>query len=220
MTTPLYMACLSLAGERVVVVGGDAMAQEKVAALIECGATVVVFTEEVTEAAASFFEDHGVELHRRAFDPTDLDGSLLAVVTSRDPDLQRRVHEAARDRSMLVNVADVPELCNFILPAVHRAGPVVVAVSTSGASPALAQRIRGGISREIDGAYAELASILEDLRPWAKENLPSYEERRDFFRAVVDATPDPVELLRSGRRSELHDMIERTKAAASSRLAR
>jgi siroheme synthase-like protein len=86
---------------------------------------------------------------------------------------------------MLCNVADVPDLCNFILPAVHREGPIAVAVSTSGASPALAKRIRSDVAALVGPEHAELARRLQALRPAVKERFPTYEERRDYFEALV-----------------------------------
>ena len=86
---------------------------------------------------------------------------------------------------MLCNVADVPELCNFILPAVHREGPIAVAVSTGGASPALAKRLRSQIAELVRPEHAELAEELRALRPEVKERFPTYEERRDYFEELV-----------------------------------
>ena len=82
---------------------------------------------------------------------------------------------------MLCNVADVPDLCNFILPAVHREGPIAVAVSTGGASPALAKRLRTQIAELVGPEHAELAEELRALRPEVKERFATYEERRDYF---------------------------------------
>jgi siroheme synthase-like protein len=82
-------------------------------------------------------------------------------------------------------VADVPDLCNFILPAVHREGPIAIAVSTGGASPALAQRLRDECARLVGPRHAELALRLRALRPWAKERFPTYAARRDFFARLV-----------------------------------
>ena len=86
---------------------------------------------------------------------------------------------------MLCNVADVPELCNFILPAVHREGPIAVAVSTGGASPALAKRLRTQIAELVGPEHAELAEELRALRPEVKERFATYEERRDYFEELV-----------------------------------
>ena len=86
---------------------------------------------------------------------------------------------------MLCNVADVPELCNFILPAVHREGPIAVAVSTGGASPALAKRLRSQIAELVGPEHAALAEELRALRPEVKERFATYDERRDYFEDLV-----------------------------------
>jgi siroheme synthase-like protein len=86
---------------------------------------------------------------------------------------------------MLCNVADVPELCNFILPAVHREGPIAVAVSTGGASPALAQWLRDRFAAQIGFEHEQLAHELRRMRPWVKRNYATYDERREYFRERV-----------------------------------
>jgi precorrin-2 dehydrogenase/sirohydrochlorin ferrochelatase len=91
----------------------------------------------------------------------------------------------AEARNVFCNVVDVPELCSLILPAVHRQGPIAVAVSTGGASPALAQRIRDDVAALVGPQHADLAEQLRALRPWAKEHLPTYEARRDYLRRLV-----------------------------------
>ena len=88
-------------------------------------------------------------------------------------------------RTLLCNVVDVPELCSFILPAVHREDPIAVAISTGGASPALAQRIRDEVAAVVGPEHAQLARDLRELRPWAKEHLPTYEARRAYFERLV-----------------------------------
>ena len=118
---------------------------------------------------------------------------------------------------MLVNVVDVPSLCNFILPAIVRTGPLAVAISTAGASPALAKRMKREISELFGESYAELAGILNEERLWAKRTLPTYQDRKAFFEEIVNGEPDPVALLREGRRDELAAVIaaarERHEAA-------
>jgi siroheme synthase-like protein len=98
------------------------------------------------------------------------------------------VSAACDERATLCNVADDPELCSFILPAVVRRDPIVVAVSTGGASPALAQRIRDDVGDLIGDEHVVLARRLAALRPWAKASLPTYEARRDYFRKLVAET--------------------------------
>ena len=99
---------------------------------------------------------------------------------------------------MLLNVVDVPDLCNFILPAIVRTGPLAVAISTAGASPALAKRMKREIAEVFGEPYANLAILLNDARGWAKATLPTYQDRKRFFESVVNGEPDPIELLRAG----------------------
>jgi len=162
--TQFYMACLNVEGRRCVVVGDGGMAAEKVEGLRACGAIV----DQVTK-------------YRRRV----LKGAFLVVAATPDRALNERIFRDAERRAMLCNVADVPELCNFILPAVHREGTIAVAVSTGGASPALAKRLRERIAEIVRPEHAELAEELRAMRPWVKERFQSYEERRDFFEEIV-----------------------------------
>ena len=108
----------------------------------------------------------------------------MIAATSREQ-LNREIFRDARARSLLCNVVDVPELCNFILPAVLRRDPIAIAVSTGGASPALAQRIRDDIAGVVGPEHAELARRLRELRPWVRTQYPTYEERKRFFAELV-----------------------------------
>jgi len=164
--TSYYMACLDLTGRRAVVVGDGGMADEKVAGLEACGAVV----ERVPPAR-----------YRRRV----LRGAFVVVAATPDRELNERIFRDAEKRAMLCNVADVPELCNFILPAVHREGPIAVAVSTGGASPALAKRLRAEIAQIVRPEHAELAEELRALRPEVKARFQTYEERRDYFEELV-----------------------------------
>ncbi len=109
---------------------------------------------------------------------------------------------------MLVNIVDVPPLCNFILPAIVRTGPLAIAISTAGASPALAKRMKREISELFGTEYAELAVMLNDVRGWAKGTLPTYQDRRAFFEEIVNGDPDPIALLRAGEPGAVRDLIE------------
>jgi siroheme synthase-like protein len=176
------MACLDLTGRSVLVVGGGTVALEKVRSLLDCGARVTVVAPEAHPELLEL----AVEWLPRAYSATDLRGRFLVVAATSSTPVNRRVYADAEARNVFCNVVDVPELCSLILPAVHREGPIAVAVSTGGASPALAQRIRDDVAGLIGPRHADLAEELRALRPWAKENLPTYEARRDFFRERVE----------------------------------
>ena len=119
---------------------------------------------------------------------------------------------------MLVNIVDVPPLCNFILPAIVRTGPLAIAISTAGASPALAKRIKRQIAEEFGEEYARLAVMLNEVRGWAKGTLPTYQDRKAFFEGIVNGEPDPIELLRAGDEAAVRD-ADRGRPAARTRRA-
>lgn len=163
-------------------VGAGPVGLEKATGLVECGARVTV----VAPRAVAGFDALDVEWLAREYDPADLDGQFLVIAATSNEELNRRVFADAEACGLLCNVADVPELCSFILPAVHREGPIAVAVSTGGASPALAQLLRSRIAAQIGPKEALVAERLRVLRPWAKRTFPTYEERRDFFQREVE----------------------------------
>jgi precorrin-2 dehydrogenase/sirohydrochlorin ferrochelatase len=175
------LACLDLERRSCLVVGGGAVAHEKARGLLDCGARVTVVAPDVSDEVRAL----DVELVERAYESGDLHGRFLVVAATDDNELNRRVHAAAEARAQLCNVVDVPELCNFIVPAVHRVDPIAVAVTTGGASPALAKRIRDDVAALITEDYADLARELRALRPWAKRELPTYEQRRAYFDDLV-----------------------------------
>src|SRR4051812_39396117 len=176
-----YMACLDLRARDCLVVGGGRVATEKVHGLLECEARVTVVAPRVDDELRRL----PVRIERRAFGRADVDGRLLVVAATNDRLVNAAVSRAAAERATLCNVADDPELCSFILPAIVRRDPIVVGVSTGGASPALAQRIRSDIAGLVGPEHAELARRLRALRPWAKQELPTYEARRQFFESLV-----------------------------------
>ena len=181
MSAAYYMACLDLRGRDCLVVGGGRVATEKAQGLLECGADVTVVAPEVEDE----LEALPVHVVERRFTRSDVVGRFLVIAATNDRSVNAAVSAAAHERATPCNVADDPELCSFILPAVVRRDPIVVGVSTGGASPALAQRIRDDVADLLDPRHAELAQRLHELRPWAKEHLPTYEARRDYFRRLV-----------------------------------
>ena len=180
-----YMACIDLAGRDVLVVGAGPVALEKIEGLLDVDARVTVVAPDVFEPVEAFARGRRLALIRGPYRASDLDGRFLVVAATSTRAVNEQVYADADARGMLCNVVDVPELCSFILPAVHRADPIAVAISTGGASPALAQRIRDDVARLITPAHTHLARELRELRPWAKARFPTYEARRDYFQHVV-----------------------------------
>jgi precorrin-2 dehydrogenase / sirohydrochlorin ferrochelatase len=217
LDTPFYIACLRLSGRRCLVVGGGEVGLEKVEGLLACGADVTLVAPDAVEPLRELAEEGSIRWERREYRTDDLEGTFLAIAATGDTDTNIQVFEDAERRAMLVNVVDVPPLCNFILPAIIRTGPLAIAISTAGASPALAKRIRDEIAEEYGEPYARLAVLLNEVRGWAKSVLPTYQDRKAFFESIVNGEPDPVELLRRGDEQAVRDLIaaaQRTAAPA------
>ncbi len=214
LDTPFYMACLKLTGRRCLVVGGGAVGLEKVEGLLACDGQVTLVSPSAIPGLEDLAAEGSITWDRRAYRAEDLEGAFMAIAATGDTDINVRVYEDAERRAMLVNVVDVPPLCNFILPAVFRSGPLAVAISTAGASPALAKRIKRQIAEEYGEPYAVLAGLLNEARGWAKGTLATYQERKNFFESIVNGEPDPIELLRQGDERAVRDLIAAAQRTA------
>ena len=201
LETPFYIACLRLSGRRCVVVGGGDVGLEKVEGLLACDADVTLVAPEAHPELVQLSLEGSIRWHRREYADGDLDGCLIAIAATDDTDLNVRVFEDAEARSMLVNVVDGAGtlVANFnSCLAIVRTGPLAVAISTAGASPALAKRMKREIGELFGEPYATLAVLLNDARGWAKATLPTYQDRKEFFESIVNGEPDPIALLRAG----------------------
>ena len=217
LETPFYIACLRLTGRRCLVVGGGNVGLEKVEGLLACDAKVTLVAPEAHPELVQLALEGSIAWERRQYEPSDLDGCLIAIAATNLSEVNIRVFEDAEERAMLVNVVDVPPLCNFILPAIVRNGPLAIAISTAGASPALAKRMKREIADQFGEPYAQLAVLLNEARGWAKATLPTYQDRKEFFESIVNGDPDPIELLRAGDIHAVVDLIldaQRTHAPA------
>ncbi len=216
LETPFYIACLKLSGRRCVVVGGGDVGLEKVEGLLACDGDVTLIAPDATEPLRELAQEGSIRWEQREYaGPGDLEGVFMVIAATNDTDVNIRVYEDAERRAMLVNVVDVPPLCNFILPAIFRRGPLAIAISTAGASPALAKRIKAEIAEAYGEPYARLAELLNEVRGWAKGTLPTYQDRKLFFEAIVNGEPDPVELLRQGDEQAVRDLIESAQRSAT-----
>ena len=207
----LYVACIDLRGRRSLVVGAGRIGLEKIEGLLACEAEVKVVATAARQEVMELAAEGRIELQERAYTASDLNDCFLVVAATSDTALNTQVYRDAEERSMLVNVVDVPQLCNFILPAIHRAGPIAVAISTAGASPALAKRMKREAAAAFGPEYAELAFMLDEIRDWAKRVLPTYDDRRDFFESIVNGDPDPLDLLRRGEILAVRELIARAR---------
>jgi siroheme synthase-like protein len=216
LETPFYIACLKLSGRRCLVVGGGEIGLEKVEGLLACDGDVTLVAPDAVPELQGLAREGSIRWERREYRPHDLERAFMVIACTDDTDINIGVYNDAEARAMLVNVVDVPPLCNFILPAIVRTGPLAVAISTAGASPALAKRMKAEVAELFGDEYAELAVMLNDVRGWAKGTLATYQDRKEFFEGIVNGDPDPIALLRAGDRQAVRDLIEGARSAVAS----
>jgi len=162
--TIYYPLSLNITGRKCLVVGGGQVALRKVESLLEHGAIVEVVSPEQCTQLEAMTEKNQITSAAREFLPQDLDGVFVAIAATDDAEVNHKVAAEARKRSVLVNVVDDAEYCDFIAPSYIRRGAVSIAISTSGKSPALARKLREKLEEEFGEEYAWLANLLNEVR--------------------------------------------------------
>jgi siroheme synthase-like protein len=203
-THPVF---LRLAGRRCVVIGGDETAAAKARACVDAGGEVTVIAPELVPDLARAVATGHVRHRARPYESGDLAGAFLAYASTRDPGLVARLTADAERERVLLNVADTPEACTFIAPAVLARGELQVAVGTGGASPGLASRVRGDIARVVGPEYATLVAILGAMR----RALPAGPERVAVLGRLLD-TP-LLDLVRRGAKEEIDALLQQAGGA-------
>ena len=207
-----YQAGLDLRGRACLVVGGGGVALRKAGGLLEAGAAVTVVAPDCLPMP------EGVTVVPRPFSDDDLAGVSLAVAASDDPALNARIARLARERGVWVNVVDDPDAGTVILPAVVRRGELRIAISTGGASPALARRLRERLDAEFGPEYAELTALLGELRAeWEPRAIAAGvppAARRAAWHEVLDLPLAELLAAEDGREAEARarDVLERALA--------
>ena len=180
-----YPLFLDLKDRRVLVIGGGEVAERKVESLLAAGATVTVVAPILNSALTKLADSKAVELRQRRFIESDLDGNLLVISATDDPAAQQQIAAAARERNILINTVDQPQLCDFIVPAIVRKGYVVLAISTSGRSPALAAALRAKVDSLITDDAARAARILGEVRSEVHSRFADPGSRKKVFESIV-----------------------------------
>ncbi len=194
-----YPLFLSIAGRTAVVVGGGAVAARRVRLLIECGAEARVISPSFSAEFDPLKGCPGLTFIRRPYRADDLQDAILALASTDDAAVNQSVAQDARLRGVLVNVADEPTLCDFVVPSLVRRGDLTVAISTGGASPALAKRLREDLEQTIGPEYEEFLKLLKETRRRVQEEERDPERRRAIFERLVAS--DLLERLRRGDRA-------------------
>lgn len=193
-----YPVYLNLAGKRCVILGGGTIAQGKLAALRDAGARITVISPQVTDGIKRAAQRGHIAWQQREYAPGDLDGAFIAVAATNVWHVNRRIYEEAEARGVLLNVVDDPDQCTFIAPSIVRRDPITLAISTGGASPALARKMRETLSEARVLQWADLADVLARARRVIKERRTVIDPTR--WQCVI--TEELLELARAGRENE------------------
>ncbi|HVB10556.1 MAG TPA: bifunctional precorrin-2 dehydrogenase/sirohydrochlorin ferrochelatase [Bacillota bacterium] len=212
--TSYYPAFLDLRQRRCVVVGGGEVARQKVFSLMPCGADVTVIAPEVHPSIQRLAQRGAVRWSARSYGDGDLIEAFLVVAATDDPVTNSAVHAEARRRGALCNVVDVPDQCDFIAPAVMRRGPLLAALSTGGASPAFASRLKRELARIWGPEYGQIVLAMRAMRPVVRGRLPDIARRKAYWLAVSSREDLPALCRQGGRRAVVDDLLAQLVEAA------
>jgi len=204
-----FPAFLDLRGRICLVAGAGRVGSRKIARLLDCGPALLRVVDPSPDSTleAELRSRPSVELIKRAFRPDDLEGAFLVIAGTADARINTEISRLCRQKNILCNIVDQPELCSFIVPALLQRDDLLIAVSSQGASPALARRIRTELEERFGPEYAAWLKLLRCLRPLVVGLGRSSESNKDVFRALTDQ--EILERLRAGDGPGLREAVKR-----------
>ena len=195
-----YPVNLALENKKCVVVGAGIVALRKARRLLEYGARVSVIAREILPQFRGLLKKKKIIFKNKRADLKDLRGAFLVVAATDDRELNAQIYAYCLKKNILVNVVDSPKECNFILPSVLRRGSLVISVSTEGASPALAKKIRHDIEQRFGSEYAKLLRVMKKIRPEALKKIRDPRRRNLFFQKIIQ--PKILDLFKNNQQQQ------------------
>lgn len=193
---PIY---LDLRGRNVVVIGGGKVAERKVRTLISSQADVTVISPDLTPRLKRLLAHEEFRYIKRRYRNGDIAGSMMVLVATDDRAANEGIASNIKDSNILINIADIPDKCNFILPSIVERGDLIISISTSGKSPAFAKQIRREIEKVFGKEYILFTRVLGRVRKRLLEDIHSEKKRRSVFQRLVKS--DVLRLLKDGKKS-------------------
>ena len=200
-----YPVHLDIAGRNCLVVGGGSVASRKVSTLLKCSATVTVVSPKVCDRLDQLAAEGAIRLNKRPYRSTDLDGMFLVIGATDDEDVNRRISQDAEARRMLCNIADRPEVCNFILPSIVRRGDLIVTISTSGSSPAFAKKMRQSLESQFGEEYADFLRLMAAVRKRLLSQAHAPEAHKPIFEALINS--ELIDWLRDRKTENIDSLL-------------
>ncbi len=200
-----YPIFLDVKAKKCLVIGGGSVGSRKAAGLLRSGADVTVVSVESSNEVIDLAEKGEITLITREYVPTDLDGVFLVMGAVDDPEVGKMIKRDADSRNLLCNIADSPDDCNFILPSVVDRGDLVLAVSTTGKSPAFAKRMRKALEKEFGWEYSKFLRLMGGVRKKLLAQSHEPEEHKPIFEKLIDS--GLLEHIKAGNFSEIDKIL-------------
>lgn len=205
---PYFPAFLNLTGTSCLVVGAGEVGRRKIERILHCAPSELLIVDpHLEESIARELSGHdAVRIERRRFQAADVEGRFLVIASTEDPALNQEISRLCRERNILCNIVDQPDLCSFIVPALFSQGELQLAISTGGASPALARKVRQELSRSFGPEYASWVRLLGRLRPLVLGLELGLQENKEIFTGL--AGDDILQALRRKDGNRLRALLQ------------
>jgi precorrin-2 dehydrogenase/sirohydrochlorin ferrochelatase len=200
-----YPVNLDVQNRECLVVGGGSVGERKVKTLLESGARVTVVTTLATEGLQGLASEGRIDLKTRDYEPTDLEDKFLVIGATGSEQVNEKISNDAARRGVLCNIADRPVACSFVLPAIVRQGDLLIAISTSNKSPAVAKRIRQNLEKEFGPEYATLLNLMGAIRRRLLSTGRSPEAHKEMFERLLDE--GLLEMIRENRIKDVDSLL-------------
>ena len=200
-----YPVYLNIENERCCVIGGGEVAERKVKSLLQKGARVIVISPDLTDGLSSLVAGQKITYIKDSFQEKYLKEARLVIGATDDSKVNTEVYHAAHKKNILVNIVDSHEFCDFIVPSVVERGDLMIAISTSGKSPALAKKIRKEMEERYGKEYAEFLSIMGKVREKLLLTVKDQKKRERIFDNLVNS--DIVDLLKKGKKDKVDERL-------------
>jgi len=202
-----YPVNLDIRDRHCLVVGGGSVGTRKIKTLLDCGGRVTVISLEVSAALDTLARSGRVELKQRAYSQSDLEDVFLVIGATDDQDLNRRISSDAARQNLLCNIADRPEICNFILPSIVSRGDLTISISTAGQSPAMAKTLRKSLEQQFGTEYADMLRLMGAVRKKLLRQRHEPEAHKPLFEQLIHS--GLRDLIRDQRTEDIDDLLYR-----------
>lgn len=200
-----YPINLDLTGRRCAVIGGGAVAERKIGDLLAAGANVSVISPTLTNTLSMLVDERKLIHIRRFYQSGDIENYFIVICATDNPEVNKNAAREAKSRGALVNVADNPGLCDFTIPSRVVRGDLLITVSTSGSSPAVAKKLRLELEQRYGPEYGHCLELIGRLRDELKHSLTNSKQRELFWQQAIDQ--QVLSLIQQGKLEEAEEKI-------------